>query len=327
MILTRTPMRVSLLGGGSDFPSFYHENQGCVLATTIKKYIYISLLKKFDKNIRLGYSCTENVSTAKELKHDIARECLSLYEIDSQIEITSCSEAPCTGTGMGSSSSYCVGLLSALHQYKYNKQIDKEILAQQACMIELEKLQKPIGKQDQYIASYGGIRKILFNSDGTVESSIINMHNSTKNKLQDNLIIVYTGITRSADSILHEQNEKTKKDFKTKSVIQDMVGLAHICIADLENNKIESVGAYLHQAWNLKKKYTASISNEIIDEIYKTGINNGASGGKLLGAGGGGFILFFAYPDTHARIKEALQQYTILPIEFEEFGASTVYCS
>ena len=326
MIITKTPMRISFIGGGSDFLGYYKDDPGFVVAASLQKYVYINVMEKFDNDVRLSYSITEITNYVRQLSHDIARECLLNYGIQNKIEISSCSEIPSNGSGLGSSSSYAVGLINALNQYINNSPLSKEEIAKKACEIEIDILKKPIGKQDQYIASYGGIKSVQFNPS---ESVIVNDIASPKiyKHFEDNLLLVFTGITRKADSILKEQSDLVKNNSSTKSMIKDMVVLAKQLEKDIISNNPSTLGLLLDEAWNIKKNITKSISNSEIDYIYNTGKNSGASGGKLLGAGGGGFVLFYADKDAQKNIRHKLSDYIFIDVKLDRDGSKIIYNS
>ena len=291
MIITRTPFRISFVGGGSDLESFYAQFPGAVLSTSINKYMYISSHKYFESDkIRVKYSQTETVTHADELQHPILRSALKQFNIERGIEISSIADVP-SGTGMGSSSSFTVGLLHNL--YTWNGQFaSKEILADNACDIEINQLHEPIGKQDQYAAAYGGLNIIRFNTNGTVRVEPIHLKKHTYETLEDNLIMFYYGNQRSASSILAEQKQNTSQADKQKSLIQ-MVQLVDDLKDCLYADNLNQFGRILHENWLLKKELASQISNKEIDDIYEIALRNGALGGKLLGAGGGGFLLFY----------------------------------
>ena len=305
MIITRTPLRISFAGGGSDLPAFYERETGAVVSTAIDKYIYITVNPKFDHKIRASYSITEIVDTVDEVKHELIREALYLLGIKEGIEITSISDIPSQGTGLGSSSSYTVGLLNALYAYK-GHMAGAERLADEACHIEIDRCRKPIGKQDQYIAAYGGLRYTRFNPDGTVFSDPILCSPDTRKRLHNRLLMLYTGLTRSADNILSEQTRETKSNEEKRASLQRMVGLADQLCEALSREDIDAFGEILHTGWLEKRKLATNISNGRIDEWYERARANGAIGGKLLGAGGGGFLALYADPAHHADICRAL---------------------
>lgn len=336
MLMSKTPLRISFFGGGSDLPAYYeshhgihhefYKNQGAVVSTTIDKYIYINVKSKFDDLIRLSYSQTETVASVDEIKHDLVKATLSLLNVNKSIEITSISDLPSRGTGMGSSSAYLVGLLNALHHFK-NTPITQKELAETACKIELDILKKPIGKQDQYIAAYGGFNRFKFNGyiSTPVEVHPIQCSQSTIHELERNILLMYTNTTRAAESILSQQSLDTKKSKDTRSQIAEMVDMANLFYAQLNNDNVSEVGKMLHDAWKIKSTLTKGISNEYINHCYDLGLANGAMGGKLLGAGGGGFLMFYAYPDAHKRIQEALPDLRGVHVRFDPKGSRIVY--
>lgn len=313
MIITRTPLRISFAGGGSDLPAFYERERGAVVSTAIDKYIYITVNPKFDHKIRASYSVTEIVDSIREVKHELIREALYLLNIKEGIEITSISDIPSQGTGLGSSSSYTVGLLNALYAYQ-GHMAGAERLADEACHIEIDRCRKPIGKQDQYIAAYGGLQYIRFNSDGTVYTDPVICAPATRRKLQSRLLLLYTGLTRSANAILSEQTNETRSSEEKRASLRHMVNLADQLCEALGRNEIDAFGEILHAGWLEKRKLAAKISNGRIDDWYDRARSAGAIGGKVLGAGGGGFLLLYADPAHHADICRALPE--LLPISF-----------
>lgn len=324
MIITRTPLRISFAGGGSDIPAFYRRSPGAVVSTAINKYIYITVNKKFDKKIRASYSVTEIVDSVDEVKHELIREAMKLTGIEGGIEITSISDIPSQGTGLGSSSTYTVGLLKALYAYK-GKHVGAERLAQEACQIELERCGKPIGKQDQYIAAYGGFGHFQFNPDESVFAAPIICSPETKKKVQESLLMLYTGMTRAADTILQEQSANAQSDAEKRRSLRVMVRMADELREALSRNDVESFAEILHEGWMEKKKLAAGISNERIDEWYSVARQNGAIGGKLLGAGGGGFLLLFACPEQQDQITRALPELEPINFRFEPQGSKVIY--
>lgn len=324
MLITRVPLRISFLGGGSDFPSFYQEHDGFVVGSTIQKYIYINTNFKFDDNIRVSYSKTEIVSDASCLQHDIARQVLTEFGIQKRFEISSMSDVPSNGTGMGSSSAYCVGLIYALNNMLDSKKLTASAIAEKACDIEINKLKKPIGKQDQYFAAYGGLKSFTFKKNEVIANSI-KCNIETYHNLQNNLFLVYTGITRSADEVLYEQKINTESNPCTKSAITKMVGLAKCLHNELESNDLSNFGKLLDEAWAIKKTYANSISNNAIDQLYDYGKSNGADGGKLLGAGGGGFILFYVSDKNRQKFLTRMAGNKVLPLKFSDVGCEVVF--
>ena len=323
MILSKTPLRMSFVGGGSDMPSFYEEELGAVLSTTIDKYIYIAVNPKFDRRIRVSYSQTEDVDHRTEVQHPLVREALAKTGIDGGIEIASLADIPSRGSGLGSSSSYTVGLLNALYAYQ-SRYASKAELACDACDIEIEKCGEPIGKQDQYAAAFGGLNLIQFHPDGSVQVDPVLCARHLTRELEDNILVFFTGRTRSASALLAKQSEALKNEDR-KTIMRQMVALVFDLKRELEQGSIANVGPILHANWMLKSKLSDGITDSEIDRWYQTGLANGATGGKLLGAGNGGFIMFFAAPERHADIVKALYPLEQLPIRFDQGGTQIVF--
>jgi D-glycero-alpha-D-manno-heptose-7-phosphate kinase len=324
VIISRTPLRISFTGGGSDLPAFYETEPGAVVSTAINRYIYINVNDKFDQRIRASYSITEMVDHVDELQHELIREALKIVKIEKGIEITSISDIPSRGTGMGSSSSYTVGLLNALHAYT-GKYAGADRLARETCTIEIERCGKPIGKQDQYIAAYGGLQFIQFNPDGTVFVDPIICKPETRNELHSRLLLLYTGVTRSADDVLSGQKAKTLSDPSTRAALRSMVCLARNMREALCADDLECFGEMLHEAWMKKRDLANNISNPAIDDWYARARSAGAVGGKLLGAGGGGFLLLYAEPEKHVHIMQSLPELRHTPFRFEPQGSKIIY--
>lgn len=324
MIISRTPLRVSFVGGGSDLPPFYKNYKGAVVSTAIDKYMYITVNKKFDNKIRASYSITEIVNKIGQLKHELIRETLKMLNLDGGIEITSISDIPSQGTGLGSSSSYTVGLLNALHAFK-GEYASAETLAKEACHIEIECCQKPIGKQDQYATAFGNLNYIQFNPDESVFVNPIICRKETKENLQKNLLMFYTGLTRSSSTILKEQSKNIKENKGKSEIMKKMALLAKQLKEALENNRLDDFGELLHQNWMLKKQIASGISQPKIDGWYEIARRNGALGGKILGAGGGGFLLLYAPYENHQTIYQALSELKPIPFKFEPEGSKIIY--
>ena len=321
MIITKTPFRVSFCGGGSDMANFYEKYGGCVLSTSINKYCYISIHPYFNENqTLLKYSENELVDIPDQIRHRIFRQVLTDMGIHG-VEISSTADIP-GGTGLGSSSTFTVGLLNTLNCYN-GKFVSKDKLAKLACEVEIEKLGNPIGKQDQYGAALGGLNFIKFNQDGSVSHEPILMEGKTYKKLQKNLLMFYTGTTRSANTILAEQTKNITSDDKARNLLK-MCGLAKDMKVALENNDISSFGKILDEGWQLKKELASGIANPAIDEAYEIAMKNGALGGKLLGAGGGGFLLFYCEEEKQDQLKKAIGLRE-LDFSFERDGTSVIY--
>lgn len=326
MIISRTPLRVSFVGGGSDLASFYSKQPGAVVSTTINKYIYITVNKSYDGRIVLRYSKEEKVQHVDELEHNLVREALKLTGITSGVDISSISDVPAEGSGLASSSAYVVGVLNALHAYK-GEFVSADQLAREACQIEIEVLKKPIGKQDQYIVAYGGLEHIQFNPDESVEVSPIDCTIEAKKLLEKRLLLFYTGITRSSDTILAKQKKNMEEQTKKIQVMRQMVKLAHDMRKNLQSNDLDSFGKLLHENWLLKKKMEGSISSPQIDEWYATARKHGAIGGKILGAGGGGYLLLYAPTEAHENIIEHLPELKHEELRFDDEGSKIVHIS
>ncbi len=324
MIISRTPLRVSFVGGGSDLPAFYQNEPGAVVSTAIDKYIYITVNRKFDRKLRVSYSVTEMVDHVWEVKHELVRNALQMVGIDGGIEITSISDIPSQGTGLGSSSTYTVGLLNALYAH-VGQAVGAERLGAEACEIEINRCAKPIGKQDQYIAAYGGMQYIQFNPDGTVFVDPIICKHETKRLLNERLLMLYTGITRSTDNILKEQSANTQSDEQKRKTLSSMVCMARDARDTLQRNDLDGFGEVLHQNWLLKQSLASGISSERINEWYEAARKRGALGGKILGAGGGGFLMLYAPPERHNAIRAALPELRGTSINFEPQGSKIIY--
>ena len=324
MIISRTPLRMSFVGGGSDLPSFYRKHGGAVVSTAINKFVYITLNEKFDHRIRVSYSRTEEADTVAEVQHPLVREAMKMLDVKGGIEITSIADIPSKGSGLGSSSAFTVGLLHALHAYS-GRYASAEQLANEACTIEIERCGEPIGKQDQYAAAYGGFRFIEFNADDSVSVESILCQRDTLSKLQENIIVFYTGISRSASAILKNQQEVVASSEAKQKVLQRMVQLARNLKAELEKNNITAFGEIIHEGWELKRSITSEISNTEIDAWYAAARKAGAIGGKLLGAGSGGFLMFYAMREHHEKIEAALRDLRRIPIRFEPQGSRIIF--
>lgn len=321
MIITRTPFRVSFAGGGSDLPDFYEKYGGCVLSTSINRYCYISIHPYFDSRYTmLKYSENELVEELPQIRHRIFNCVLNEVGLHG-VEITSTADIP-SGTGLGSSSTFTVGLLHTVACYR-GKYLSKGALAEKACQVEIEKLGSPIGKQDQYVAAFGGLNFIRFHSDGRVSVSPIVISGEVSGRLQKNLVMFYTGDVRSANSILAEQKKNISSEEKVKN-LRKMCSLAEDMKHALEHDDLSSFGCLLNEGWKLKRTLASGISNSAIDEAYETAMKNGALGGKLLGAGGGGFLLFYCPPERQEQLRVALRLRQF-PFSFEKDGTSVVY--
>ncbi len=320
MIVVQAPLRVSFLGGGTDFAGFYRSEEGCVLSTAIDKYIYVIVKKRFEDRIRLGYTRTELVDNLSELKHELMREALRAVGIHRQLELSTMGDIPSEGSGLGSSSTVTVGCLNALYAYK-GCLVDAETLASQACAIEIDTLGKPIGKQDQYIAAYGGIRFIRFLPDDTVEIQVVELADETRQALNEHLMLFYTGKTRESSSILGEQVEHISSRLP---LLRELKSLAVKARQRIEEGDADALGPLMHEGWMLKKELASKISNGEIDELYSAGLRAGATGGKLTGAGGGGFLLLYCPPQNREDVRYALRGLRELPVRMERDGSKVI---
>lgn len=324
MIISRTPLRMSFVGGGSDLPDFYREHGGAVLSTAIDKYIYVNLNKKFDNGIRVAYSVTEEVESVDDIRHGLVREAMKYVGIDGGLEITTIADIPSRGTGLGSSSSLTVGLLHILNAY-LGRHVSSEQLGKESCHIEIDVCGEPIGKQDQYAAAFGGFNLIEFQSDDRVVVSPVICKPETLQTLEENVLVMYTGITREASRLLRQQSTEMVSDTRKRDGMLRMVELAYILRDELQNNNTAAVGEILHENWMLKKDMTAGISNPEIDDWYARARAAGATGGKILGAGAGGFLMLYAPRERHEDIVAALPDMRHVPMGFEPLGSRIIF--
>ncbi len=324
MIVSRTPLRVSFVGGGSDLPSFYEKSKGAVVSVSIDKYMYIMVNRKFDNKIRISYSTTEICDKLTDIRHDIVRESLKYLKIKDGIEITSVSDVPSEGTGLGSSSAYCVGLLKCLYEF-LGRKAGKHLVAADACKIEIQKCRKPIGKQDQYACCFGGLNYIEFFPKGVVKVTPIKLQKSLVRKLNNRILVFYTGVTRASGTILREQSRKMMRNDDKFASVKKMVEYAGLLRDELNKGNLDSFGKILDLNWKEKRKLTDGISNPQIDLWYEMALKAGAVGGKLLGAGGGGFLLFYVPEDRQASVINKLSFLRHYPINFEFEGSKIIY--
>ena len=324
MIISRAPFRVSFAGGGTDIPSFYEKHGGCVLSTTIKKYVYLTIHPAFNRDdISLKYSKTENVHNYQEIEHKIFHEAFRRFNI-SGVEIASMADVT-AGTGLGSSSTFTVALLKLLYTYE-NRYVSTYHIAKEACEIEIEDLGNPIGKQDQFAAAFGGLRFYEFMPNGFVKIEPIVMKKESYKKLEENCLMFYTGLKHDASKILKEQKDNVERDSKKEEMLLKMCDLARELKTHFEQNDVDFLGECLSKGWQLKKQMASSISQNAIDELYELGINNGATGGKLLGDGGGGFLLFYVpTKEGKEKIRKAFKDYKELPFELDNSGVSIIF--
>ena len=324
MIISRTPLRMSFVGGGGDLPVFYRRFGGAVVSTAINQFVYVTVNKKFDQRIRVSYSRTEEASSVARVRHPLVREAMKMLGVAGGIEITSIADVPSKGTGLGSSSSFTVGLLNALHAYAGNH-AGAEQLARAACQIEIEKCGEPIGKQDQYAAAFGGLNYLQFNRDDSVLVEPIICQPRTIEKIQAGTMTFYTGITRRASGILQHQQTAMGAEKKKQAVMRRMTELAGQLRRELQANRPDSLGEIIHEGWMLKKSLTAGISSGAIDQWYEKARRAGATGGKLLGAGAGGFLMFYAPPERHPAVAHALRGLRQMDFRFEPQGSRIIF--
>jgi D-glycero-alpha-D-manno-heptose-7-phosphate kinase len=321
LIIVQTPLRISFFGGGTDFPSFFQKEGGCVLSSAIDKYIFVTVKERFDKKLRIGYTQTEMVDCIEEIQHELIREALRTTNIREGIEITTMGDIPSEGSGLGSSSTVTVGALHALYAY-LGEIVTAEQLAQESCNIEIRKLGKPIGIQDQYIAAYGNLRFFEFLPNGQVKVEKLKMDSEFRRALNDNFLLFYTGVTRRADTILGEQKNNIKDRI---GVLREIKQMAIQARQELEKGDFDAFGSLLHQTWELKKKMAGSISNGTINEIYETARRAGAVGGKITGAGGGGFILLYVPYEKQYAVRQTLHNLQELPFRLEPDGTKVIF--
>ena len=326
MIITRSPLRISLGGGGTDLPSYYRHHGGFLVAAAIDKYVYVTVLRPFTEGIFLKYSQLEQAAKANEVKHSIIREALMMQNLKTpQVEITTLADIP-AGTGLGSSGSFTTALLKALYAHRRHLLLPQE-LAELACHIEIDRLGQPIGKQDQYIAAYGGLTCFTFNEDDTVAASPLNIPIDAMFELEDRLMLFFTGFTRQAGELLEDQNSRSQKNdaemLANLHYVKDLGLRSHKALID---GDVFAFGRLMHEHWENKKKRTKGMTNERIDQCYEVAMNNGAVGGKLVGAGGGGFLMFLA--DDKTRLRQAMHTAGLEELRFRfDFEGTKVVLS
>lgn len=325
MIISRTPFRISFFGGGTDYPTHYKKHGGAVLSTSINKYCYINcryLPPFFEHKHRIVYGIQEKVKEISEIKHPSVRECLNYMKIDQGVEIHHDGDLPARA-GLGTSSSFTIGLLKALYALR-GEMVAKRKLALDAIHVEQELIKENVGSQDQVITAFGGLNKIVFNGDDEFQVYPITIKEERSNLLQNHLLLYFTGFSRTASEIAGEQIKKTPKKEKDLKRLAEMVDEA-IDILNNSNSDISDFGRLLHESWMIKRKLTDKITNSSIDKIYDTAMKAGAIGGKLLGAGGGGFILFFVEPEKQKQVREKMEDLLYVPFKFEKLGSQIIY--
>jgi D-glycero-alpha-D-manno-heptose-7-phosphate kinase len=321
MIITQTPLRIGLLGGGTDFPDYYREHGGRVLNCAIDKYIYVIVKERFDEDIYVNYSKKEIVSSVDDLEHELVREAMRMTCVTNGVEITTLADIPSSGgSGLGSSSAVTVGLLHALFAYR-GRQVTAEELAERACTIEIDRCGKPIGKQDQYIAAFGGVRDIRFGPGEEVVAEEVGLSTAERRALQHQIMLFYTGITRSADSILIEQNANIKATRPQLDTLRELAGFA---VDQLRSGDVDAVGAAMRESWEAKRKLASGVSNHQIDMAISRALDAGASGAKLTGAGGGGFLLVICPMERQRAVRQSLADMRELPVSLDRLGSRVV---
>ena len=321
MILIRSPLRFSFFGGGTDMYNYYKYDYGCVLGEAIDKYVYVLVNKRFEKNIRVSYMEHEIVSNVNQIKHKLIKESLKEFGIKNSIEIVTIADIPGTGTGLGSSSSLAVGLCNSLSIYS-EKSLQRKEIASKACYLEIEKTKNPIGKQDQYFSTYGGILFIKFEKDGKVNVERININNNTKKELEQNILAFYTGISRKSNTILQKQNLLIRSNMSKLNLMRE---LAEKGRDYLRNNNLTDFSGLFVKSWKLKKSLSSNISNSKIDTIYRKGLQAGAVGGKISGAGAGGFMFFYCEPRYHKKLRNSLKGFTELELKIDTAGTTQMH--
>ncbi|MGZ4624948.1 MAG: GHMP family kinase ATP-binding protein [Kineosporiaceae bacterium] len=321
MIITQTPLRVGLVGGGTDLPDYYREHGGRVLNAAIDKYVYVVVKQRFDDEIYVNYSTKEIVSRVEDLEHELVREALHMTGIRGGVEITTLADIPSAGSGLGSSSAVTVGLLHALFAYR-GRQVTAEELADRACAIEIDRCRKPIGKQDQYAAAFGGICDIRFGPGDRVVVDQLALPPAARRQVQDELLLFFTGITRSANPILSEQTANIADRLPQLAQLRDLAGEA---AAGLREGDVNALGVALNKSWEAKRALASGVSNSQIDDAVETALAAGATGAKVTGAGGGGFLLVVCPLENQRLVRDRLGHMKELPIKIEPFGSRVIF--
>jgi D-glycero-alpha-D-manno-heptose-7-phosphate kinase len=324
MIITKTPLRISFCGGGTDMSAFYEREEGVVLSSAVSLYVYLVIHPFFENRFMLKYSRAECVDTIEEIQHPLIRECLAITKARPPLEIASFADLPSKGSGLGSSSAFAVGLVKGLYSYQ-GLNVSSETCAQQACEVEIERLAEPIGKQDQYACAYGGINLIRFKVNGDVHVEPIVISREQRKEIASSLLLFYTGITRKASDVLAEQKQRTMSQQETFDVLRRMRDQALGLAEDLAKGDHQKLGKHLHQAWQWKQSLASKVSNGNLECIYRRAMDAGADGGKLLGAGGGGFFLFYCKPSNQARLCEALHDLLRVPFNLDSQGTRIIF--
>ena len=325
MVISRTPFRISLAGGGSDLREYYRHSDGAVVTMAIDRYMYVTVNRRFDDSVRVSYTRTEIVDHVDDLHHDLIREAMKRTGVTKGVEVTTIADLP-AGIGLGSSSTLTVGLLNALYAFK-GEWKDPGTLAREACEIEIEALRKPIGKQDQYIAAYGGLQHVVFHRDDSVTVHPIVCPLETRVKLVRSLMLFFTGVIRDSGSVLTEAKHRMTHHAEARAAIDGIVAHAEAMRLALTARKVSRVGDILHASWTLKKQMASNVSNPKLDDIYDAARKAGATGGKISGAGGGGCLLVFAPVSRQRAIQQALVRKGLkqVPVQFEPYGTRILH--
>jgi D-glycero-alpha-D-manno-heptose-7-phosphate kinase len=324
MIITKTPLRISFCGGGTDMSAFYEREEGVVLSSAISLYVYLVIHPFFENRFMLKYSQAECVDTIEQVQHPLIRECLAITKSRPPLEIASFADLPSKGSGLGSSSAFAVGLLKGLYSYQ-GLNVSSETCAQQACEVEIERLAEPIGKQDQYACAYGGTNLIRFKVNGDVHVEPVVMSREQRKEIAGRLLLFYTGITRKASEVLEEQKQRVMSRQDTFDVLRRMRDQALELANDLAKGDHRKLGTHLHQNWQWKQSLASKVTNGKLGEIYQRAMRAGADGGKLLGAGGGGFFLFHCKPSNQARLCESLNDLLRVPFSLDSQGTRIIF--
>ncbi len=321
MIVAQSPLRISFFGGGTDMPDVFRRISGAVLSVTIDKFLYVVAKDRFDDQIRVAYTRTETVAAVDEVRHDLVREALRLTGVERGIELATFADIPSEGTGLGSSSAVTVGLLNALHAYR-GEAVGAAQLAQEACAIELERLGRPIGVQDQYASAFGGLRHMVFEADGRVDCRRVDLPTETLHRLDERLLLFYTGVSRSAGAVLADQADRVGRNLDTLDAMRRQAQAGEVL---LRQGALDDFGRLLHEAWRLKRGLSDRISTDGIEEMYGRAREAGALGGKVTGAGGGGFLLLYCPGDRQAAVRSALAEYREMPFHLWGAGSRILY--
>ena len=321
MIITQTPLRVGLVGGGTDLPSYYRQHGGRVLNAAIDKYVFVVVKQRFDDDIYLNYSRKEIVAQVEDVEHDLVREAMHMAGVRGGVEITTLADIPSAGSGLGSSSAVTVGLLQALFAYQ-GRQLSAEELADRACAIEIDRCGKPIGKQDQYVAAFGGICDLRFGPGDAVHAEQVHLPPAQHRSFQDQLMLFYTGITRTADTILGEQKANIPDRL---AQLQQLKDLAAEAAAGVRSGRPELVGLAMGKSWEAKRELAQGVSNSALDDAVDSAMRAGATGAKVTGAGGGGFVLVMCPVEQQEAVRAALAPMKDLPISVDPYGSRIIF--